>query len=311
MFSVYKITNLINNKSYIGSSIRVEKRWKEHINVSKNINHKNYNYPLYIAFRKYGLDNFTFEIIRDDFDSIGEMQLFEKEMIIFYNTYNNGYNQTFETNNYALGSENLKKHLEKVKKRCAKVDKNENILEIYESYHDAARKNGLDGDDRASAIRNVCKGYESSCLGNIYRDLDDNGKVISKPIKNHKGKKNLIAISVEDPNNILFFESVSQAAKEMNTDRGSISKCISGDTKYTIVKKYIFREIDHNGNIIENNINIEQRIKEYNNQYPLINGERHSIAEWCKLYKITRQTISNRIKKGMTAADAILLSERR
>ena len=30
MFSVYKITNKINNKCYIGSSIRVEKRWKEH-----------------------------------------------------------------------------------------------------------------------------------------------------------------------------------------------------------------------------------------------------------------------------------------
>lgn len=34
MYSVYKITNLTNNKSYIGSSIRVEKRWREHINCS-------------------------------------------------------------------------------------------------------------------------------------------------------------------------------------------------------------------------------------------------------------------------------------
>ena len=34
MYSVYKITNLTNNKSYIGSSIRVETRWREHINCS-------------------------------------------------------------------------------------------------------------------------------------------------------------------------------------------------------------------------------------------------------------------------------------
>lgn len=47
MYSVYKITNNINNKSYIGSSIRVEKRWREHINCSKNQNNKHYNYPLY------------------------------------------------------------------------------------------------------------------------------------------------------------------------------------------------------------------------------------------------------------------------
>ena len=36
MFTVYKITNCINNKCYIGSSVRVKKRWKEHINCSKN-----------------------------------------------------------------------------------------------------------------------------------------------------------------------------------------------------------------------------------------------------------------------------------
>ena len=92
MYSVYKITNLINNKSYIGSSIRVEQRWKEHINSSKNPNDPKYNYPLYKAFRKYGLENFSFDIIADDFNTKEEMQLYENKMIIFYNSYNNGYN---------------------------------------------------------------------------------------------------------------------------------------------------------------------------------------------------------------------------
>lgn len=55
MFTVYKITNKINNKCYIGSSIRTEKRWKQHINASNNLNSPHYNYPLYQAFRKYGL----------------------------------------------------------------------------------------------------------------------------------------------------------------------------------------------------------------------------------------------------------------
>lgn len=53
MYAVYKITNLINNKCYIGSSIRVEKRWQQHRNVAFNINSSQYNYPLYRAFRKY------------------------------------------------------------------------------------------------------------------------------------------------------------------------------------------------------------------------------------------------------------------
>mgnify|MGYP003400092489 CR=1 FL=1 len=47
MYSVYKITNLINQKTYIGSSVRVEKRWQQHKNDAFNSNNKKYNYPLY------------------------------------------------------------------------------------------------------------------------------------------------------------------------------------------------------------------------------------------------------------------------
>ena len=311
MFTVYKITNNTNNKSYIGSSIRVQKRWRDHINTSQNPNNKKYNYPLYQAFRKYGVENFTFEILKDDFDSSEEMQQYEKDMIIHYNSISNGYNQTLETSREGRCSDNLKKYINSTKKKCAKVDKYENILEIYESYHDAAKKNGLDAEDRASAIREVCKGKRSSCMGNIYRDLDENEEVISKPIKKFHGRKNIVAISVEDFEDIKFFESISKAAEIMLTDRGSITKCINGNNRYSIVKKHIFREIDYNGNIIENDIDIDERIKLYNNQYPCIKGERHSIAEWCQIYNVTRQTISRRIKKGMTATEAILQSERR
>ena len=265
MFTVYKITNKINQKCYIGSSIRVEKRWKQHINDSQNPNNEKYNYPLYQAFRKYGLENFSFEILRDDFNNEKEMTAFEKDMIIFFDSCGkHGYNQTLETTNYGIASENLKKHLDKIKQRCAKVDANETILEIYESYHDAARKNGLDGDNRASNIRDVCKGIDSSCLGNIYRDLDEKGQVISKPIKTYKNRKPVIAIKIDDPSIERCFESVSEAARELQTDRGSIQKCISGNTRYTVVKGYIIRALDINGNIIENNIDIEQRIEEYN-----------------------------------------------
>ena len=51
MFTVYKITNKINQKCYIGSSIRVNKRWQQHINDANNPNNEKYNYPLYQAFR--------------------------------------------------------------------------------------------------------------------------------------------------------------------------------------------------------------------------------------------------------------------
>ena len=63
---VYKITNLVNQKSYIGSSVRVEKRWQQHKNDAFNPNNEKYNYPLYQAFRKYGLENFSFNVLKDE-----------------------------------------------------------------------------------------------------------------------------------------------------------------------------------------------------------------------------------------------------
>ena len=85
---IYKITNLINGHSYIGQSICIELRWKNHKCYDKECE----NYPLYRAFRKYGIDNFSFEIIEECEPNL----LNEKEVywINFYNTYSNGYNQT-------------------------------------------------------------------------------------------------------------------------------------------------------------------------------------------------------------------------
>lgn len=58
MIGIYKITNKINNKCYIGQSLNIEKRFRTHKSCKDNA-------PLYNAFRKYGLDNFTFEVIEE------------------------------------------------------------------------------------------------------------------------------------------------------------------------------------------------------------------------------------------------------
>ena len=89
---IYKITNLINNNAYIGLSINIEKRWKEHIERSQNISNKEYDKVLYKAFRKYGIDNFKFEILEE----CKSEELKEKEIywIQYYNTFHCGYNST-------------------------------------------------------------------------------------------------------------------------------------------------------------------------------------------------------------------------
>lgn len=89
---IYKITNKINQKCYIGCSKTIEKRWNSHKSESVLEQFPQYNYSIHKAFRKYGLDNFSFEIIEE----ISEDKLFDREKywIAFYNSYNDGYNET-------------------------------------------------------------------------------------------------------------------------------------------------------------------------------------------------------------------------
>ena len=90
---IYKITNLINNKSYIGKTNNFKRRESDHFRLATTKGHKEYDKALYQAIRKYGKENFSFEIIEilEDYSISGER---EKYWISFYDSYNNGYNES-------------------------------------------------------------------------------------------------------------------------------------------------------------------------------------------------------------------------
>lgn len=58
---VYHILNTLNGKRYIGSSVDIEKRWRNHLYMLKNGIH--HNLHLQRAFNKYGENVFAFEIL--------------------------------------------------------------------------------------------------------------------------------------------------------------------------------------------------------------------------------------------------------
>jgi len=63
---IYKIINNINKKVYIGQSSNIEKRWQEHISTSQHETYYNHTRSLlYPAIKKYGINNFSFEIIEE------------------------------------------------------------------------------------------------------------------------------------------------------------------------------------------------------------------------------------------------------
>ena len=96
---IYKITNTINQKCYIGQTVKtLEKRFSQHKN--------NYTKPyfqqivLYKAFKKYGIENFTFEEIEEVSNELLDER--EKYWIKVYNSYYDGYNSTIRGRDISL-----------------------------------------------------------------------------------------------------------------------------------------------------------------------------------------------------------------
>ena len=90
---IYKITNIINGKSYIGQTKNaIKERWRYHIKDSFNKNRESYNFAIHRAIRKYGINNFKIEEIENcDISKLDEREIY---WINYYNTYYNGYNLT-------------------------------------------------------------------------------------------------------------------------------------------------------------------------------------------------------------------------
>ena len=91
MIGIYKITNQVNNKSYIGQSIHIEKRVKEHFWKAQCQKDVSFNSILHQAIRKYGAENFKWEVLEEC--SIENIDKLEQNYIKQYNTISpNGYN---------------------------------------------------------------------------------------------------------------------------------------------------------------------------------------------------------------------------
>lgn len=97
MYSIYKITNSVNNKIYIGATrVPVEDRWARHLHDCD----RGHQLAIYRAMRKYGYINFNIETIDTSATSEEELRDLETHYILKYNSINNGYNDSY--NNYCI-----------------------------------------------------------------------------------------------------------------------------------------------------------------------------------------------------------------
>ena len=142
---VYKITNKINQKCYIGITTRaLSQRWAEHCSASR----RNSKKAIHRAINKYGQNNFNVEII-DTATSLEELYAKEQQLIKQYESFNThkGYNCTSGGEFFVMTpEERLKrskrmlgiKHSEITKKRISETKKNYPFI-ITDEYREKQR----------------------------------------------------------------------------------------------------------------------------------------------------------------------------
>ena len=152
MYKVYKHTNLINGKSYIGiTSQKVYKRWHPDHYISCK--------RFYAAIQEFGWQNFSHEVLYE-VETKEEANRLEKEMIIQYKTTEAafGYNISFG----GIGGDNGGSEKQRKKVLCVETGV------IYESIKEASRQTGIDN----SGISKVCRGVRKTAGGYHWQYID-------------------------------------------------------------------------------------------------------------------------------------------
>ena len=205
MIGIYKITNKINNNSYIGLSTHIEDRWKYHRDPY-NWNRES-NKLLYKAIIKYGIDNFEFEVLEEC--TSAELSEKEKFYINKYDTYKNGYNMTAGGEDNQGESHPSHKLTESdVLDIRIRYDNLERRQEVYELYKDRIGESGFS---------KIWKGETWKTIKmEVYTDANKEYHLHNTA---NKGSKNGRAkITEEDVKNIRLRRKNGEALKDVYED---------------------------------------------------------------------------------------------
>jgi group I intron endonuclease len=132
IFEIYKITNIINNKVYVGITNQGYKtRWYKHCSDAI----RDCGFPLHLAMQKHGIANFKIEVI-DIANTIQELKDKEKYWISHYNSNNReiGYNLT-EGGDGTFGRKHSEETKEKIRQKVYSRVKNGTFLRVENNPH--------------------------------------------------------------------------------------------------------------------------------------------------------------------------------
>jgi group I intron endonuclease len=263
---IYKITNTISGKCYIGETKQEspELRWKEHLRNFKN----DKGCPaLRDAIKKYGLNKFKFEVIIICFDK--DRFKYEIEYIKKFNSQvPNGYNILPGGIGGAgfQGKKHTKETIQKIIEKGQRFrEENPNHYETYKEKLQESMKNV----DISSAVKNSEKWKKAVEEGRVGGKSHKDGKLSEETknkiregvLKHYKENKDLIKINIENHREIMArvkgkkvaqytkdnklikeYISISEAGRTSGVKHKNIQQVLSGNTK--TAGGYIWKYVD-------------------------------------------------------------------
>lgn len=264
---VYKITNLVNNKFYIGSSINIYNRKHTHINKLKNREHscKHLEY----SYHKYGFDNFIFEVLEycDNYTEreqyyISLLKPEYNKRLIAQN--NKGLVVTDKTkelisqklkNRYAKNE--IKAYNQKHKqKEVEQYDLQGNYIKSFNSPKEAELALNLNAGDISKGVKK-----ESHQRGGFQWKYKDSDKIIQS-IARHQLAKKIIVTNIIS-NITKNFNSLKEFAEFKSFSYSSVQKALLRGTPYLNKYKIEYQVQGKLGELLE--------VPIMDNQQPSIN----------------------------------------
>lgn len=227
MTGIYKITNILNNKVYIGSSVNIKYRFYEHLLDLRSNSHINKH--LQSAWNKYGEENFKFEIIR-----LVSKNILRKAEQFYINKHKAlipkfGYNKTVVVANYNDCKEEKISIKDTNYFGCySKVGK---LIKVFRTI--AEVYNYLGG--RYTRVYESINSDLTKTANGLYwirYDVSKGKFPLKLNVKSRKGRHRKIVQCSIDNKVIKEWDSAVEAAKELKLSSFNITRCLKKDNLY-------------------------------------------------------------------------------
>lgn len=210
-YYIYKATNLVNGKCYIGQTVDLHSRIWQHQRC-----YEKERCDFHDAIQEFGFHNFKWDVLDSCTDKEKASDL-EKYYIEKYDTFKNGYNMTKGGNGGCFWKA----------KPIVRLTLSGDFVKRY----DSAGETKLDGFSDSDVLLN-CKNKSYTCKGFMFMFEDEYLKNGAKKYNKPASKKQKPIIQCDlNGNFVKEFKSVSNASQETDIRRTAISNVLTGNLK--------------------------------------------------------------------------------